>query len=222
MHVPDGFLGPQTYLPAYGAAAAAWAIGLRRLRARLDAATLPRLAVVTATAFVLMMITVPLPGGTTVHVSGIGMLAVLFGVWNAFLSLSLVLLLQALMFGDGGVTALPVNALAMGLVGSLAAVGAHRLLRPVNRDAALFAAGWAGTVASATVMAGVLGLQPLLSRAPDGSPLFFPFGWKTTLPAVVLPHLVVGVADGVLALLAGRCLAPRPATTELPRGPEAP
>ncbi|MBA4377081.1 MAG: cobalamin biosynthesis protein CbiM [Gemmatimonas sp.] len=222
MHVPDGFLGPQTYLPAYGVAAAAWTFGLRRLRARLDAATLPRLAVVTATAFVLMMITVPLPGGTTVHVAGIGMLAVLFGVWNAFLSLSLVFLLQALMFGDGGVTALPVNALAMGLVGSLAAVGAHRLLRPVNRDAALFAAGWAGTVASATLMAGVLGLQPLLSRAPDGSPLFFPFGWKTTLPAVVLPHLAVGVADGVLALLAGRCLAPRPATAAPPPGPEAP
>jgi cobalt/nickel transport system permease protein len=222
MHVPDGFLGPQTYLPAYGLAAAAWTVGLRRLRARLDAATLPRLAVVTATAFVLMMITVPLPGGTTVHVAGIGMLAVLFGVWNAFLSLTLVFLLQALLFGDGGVTALPVNALAMGLVGSLAAVGAHRLLRPLNRDAALFAAGWAGTVASATVMAGVLGLQPLLSRAPDGSPLFFPFGWKTTLPAVVLPHLAVGVADGILALLAGRCLEPRPASACPPHGPEAP
>ena len=222
MHVPDGFLGPQTYLPAYGVAGVMWAAGLRRLRARLDAATLPRLAVVTAAAFVLMMITVPLPGGTTVHVAGIGMLAVLFGVWNAFLSLSLVFLLQALLFGDGGVTALPVNALAMGLVGSLAAVGAYGLLRRWSRDAALFVAGWAGTVAAALVMAGVLGLQPLLSRAPDGSPLFFPFGWKTTLPAVVLPHLVVGVADGALALLAGRFLAPR-STPALPgREPEAP
>lgn len=222
MHVPDGFLGPQTYLPAYGLAGAMWAAGLRRLRARLDAATLPRLAVVTAAAFVLMMITVPLPGGTTVHVAGIGMLAVLFGVWNAFLSLSLVFLLQALLFGDGGVTALPVNALAMGLVGSLAAVGAHGLLRRWSRDAALFAAGWAGTVAAALVMAGVLGLQPLLSRAPDGSPLFFPFGWRTTLPAVVLPHLAVGVADGALALLAGRFLATSAATTAPGRDQETP
>lgn len=222
MHVPDGFLGPQTYLPAYGVAGVMWATGLRRLRARLDAATLPRLAVVTAAAFVLMMITVPLPGGTTVHVAGIGMLAVLFGVWNAFLSLSLVLLMQALLFGDGGVTSLPVNALAMGLVGSLAAVGAYGLLRRWSRDAALFAAGWAGTVAAALVVAGVLGLQPLLSRAPDGSPLFFPFGWRTTLPAVVLPHLAVGVADGALALLAGRYLAPPAATARPGREPEAP
>lgn len=207
MHIPDGFIAPQVYGPAYGAAGVLWAVGLRRLRRRLDPAAVPRLAVATAAAFALMMVSLPLPGGTTVHVSGVGMVAVLFGVWQAFLALSLVYLLQAFMFGAGGVTALPVNALAMGLGGSLAAVGALRVLG--RGRVGLFLAGWFGTVVPAVIVAFVLGLQPLVARAADGTPLFFPFGWAVTLPAVVIPHLAVGVADGVLAVLAWRILAPQ-------------
>ena len=124
-------------------------MGLRRLQRMIDPATLPRLAVATAAAFALMLVTVPLPGGTTVHVSGVGMIAVLFGVWQGFLALSLVFLLQALMFGDGGVTALPVNALAMGLCGSLAAVAVFRILRRLQTTVAIFCAGWFGTVVPA-------------------------------------------------------------------------
>ncbi len=209
MHIPDGFIAPQVYGPAYGVAGVLWAVGLRRLRRVLDPAAVPRLAVATAAAFALMMVTVPLPGGTTVHVSGVGMIAALFGVWQAFLALSLVFLMQALMFGDGGVTALPVNALAMGLGGSLAAAGMLRLLG--RRTVGLFLAGWLGTVVPAVILAFVLGLQPLLARAADGTPLFFPFGWSVTLPAVIIPHLAVGVADGVLTVLAWRILAPREA-----------
>ena len=207
MHVPDGFIAPQVYGPAYGAAGLLWAVGLRRLRRVLDPAAVPRLAVATAVAFALMMIALPLPGGTTVHVTGVGMIAALFGVWNGFLSLSLVYLMQALLFGDGGVTALPVNALAMGLAGSAAAVAVLRLAGrgPVG----LFLAGWLGAVVPAVIMALVLGWQPHLARAADGSPLFFPFGWSVTLPAVVAPHLAVGVADGVLTVMAWRLLRAR-------------
>jgi cobalt/nickel transport system permease protein len=137
------------------------------------------------------------------------MVAVLFGVWNAFLALSLVFLMQALMFGDGGVTALPVMALAAGLGGSFAAVAVHGALRRWQGTAARFLAGWVGTVVPAVIVAVVLGAQPHLAAADDGSPLFFPFGWKVTLPAVIIPHLAVGVADGVLAVLAWRILGPR-------------
>jgi cobalt/nickel transport system permease protein len=207
VHVPDGFLGPQTYGPAYGVAGVLWAVGLRRLRRTLDPASVPRLAVATAASFALMLVTVPLPGGTTVHVTGIGMIAVLFGVWNGFLALSLVYLLQAFMLGDGGVTALPVMALAAGLGGSAAAVAAHRAFGRWPRPA-VFLAGWCGTVVPAVLVALVLGAQPHLAHDADGLPLFFPFGWTVTLPAVVLPHLLVGVADGVLAVLAWRALAP--------------
>ncbi|MFH1842128.1 MAG: energy-coupling factor ABC transporter permease [bacterium] len=201
MHIPDGFISPQTYLPAYAVSGLLWAVGVRRLRARLDVETLPRLAVTSAAAFVLMLVLIPLPGGTTAHATGIGMLAVLFGVWTTFLCLSLVFLLQAVMLGEGGVTSLPINALAMGLVGASVAIGVHRLLRSFSERIALFAAGFLGLNVAALCMALVLGIQPQIATAPDGSPRFFPFGLEVTIPAVMLPHLLVGVGEGLLTVL---------------------
>jgi cobalt/nickel transport system permease protein len=201
MHVPDGFISPKVYAPAYAAAAGLWTYGLSRARRKLDDETIPRIAVLTAFSFVLMMILLPLPGGTSAHAAGIGILAALFGVWTAFLCISLVLLLQALLFGAGGVTSLPVNALAMGLVGGAAASFALRALRPFGERVALFAAGWVSIHAAALVLAIVLGVQPLLAHAKDGTPLFFPFGLSVTIPAILIPHAIVGVAEGILTVI---------------------
>ncbi len=201
MHIPDGFLSPQTYLPAYALCAGLWWVGIRRVRRALDADTLPYLAVLTALAFALMMLALPLPGGTTVHAAGIGLLAVNFGIWLAFLAVSLVLAMQALLFGDGGVTALAVNALAMGLVGSAGARLAWRLLSPLHQPTALFAAGWLSVVLPALLVAVALGIQPSIAHDSTGKPLFFPFDLSITLPAVLLPHLLVGVGEGVLTWL---------------------
>lgn len=201
MHVPDGFLSPQTYLPAYALAAGAWAYAARTLRRRLDETLLPRLAVLSALGFVLMSVMLPLPGGTSVHASGIGILAVVFGPWITFAAVSLVLLLQALVFGAGGITVLPVNALAMGLGGSVAACLGYRLLGRVDERAGLFAAGWLATVLPAVIVAAVLGIQPAVAHTAEGQPLFFPFGLAVTLPAVVVPHLVLGVGEGLLTIL---------------------
>lgn len=203
MHIPDGFIAPQVYAPAYGVAGALWAAGLGRLRRTLEPAVMPRLAVATAAAYALMLVAIPLPGGTTAHITGVGMLTALFGAWQAFLSLSLVFLIQALMLGDGGVTALPVSALCVGLGGGLAA-RAGLLLRP--RPIGVFAAGWLGATVPALLVALVLGWQPHLARDAGGQPLYFPFGWRLTMPAIVLPHLLVGVADGAVALAAWRVL----------------
>lgn len=203
MHIPDGFIAPQVYAPAFGVAGVLWAAGLRRLRRTLEPSAMPRLAVATASAYVLMLVAIPLPGGTTAHITGVGMLVALAGAWQAFLSLSLVFLVQALVLGDGGVTALPVNALCVGLAGGLAA-RAGLLLRP--RAAGVFAAGWLGAVVPSLLVALVLGWQPRLAHSADGQPLYFPFGWSLTVPAIVLPHLLVGVADGAVALAAWRAL----------------
>jgi cobalt/nickel transport system permease protein len=209
MHVPDGFLSPQTFLPAYAVAGGAWVYAARRLRRRLDDTLLPRLAVLSAFAFVLMSVMLPLPGGTSVHASGIGILAVLFGPWTAFAAVSLVLVLQALVLGAGGVTVLPVNALAMGLAGSAGACLGYRLLERFDERLALFAAGWLATVVPALLIATVLGLQPAIAHSPEGQPLFFPFGLSITLPAVVGPHVLLGIAEGLLTALVVRYLRRR-------------
>jgi cobalt/nickel transport system permease protein len=209
MHIPDGFIAPQVYLPAYGVAAGLWAYGVKRLRAALQDETIPRLAVLTAFCFVVMMVMVPLPGGTSAHATGVALLALLFGVWTAFISVSLVLLLQALLFGAGGVTSLAVNALAMGLVGSVAARAAYAMLRRVHEGFALVAAGWLSVNFSALLLALVLGMQPAIAHTEDGQPLFFPFGLSVTLPAVMIPHALIGIGEGVLTLLMWRLLARR-------------
>lgn len=204
MHIPDGFIAPQVYLPAYAVAAAAWWWAARGLRQRLDHEEIPRLAVLTALAYVLGLIMVPIPGGTSGHALGVALLALIFGPRLAFLAYSLVLLLQALLFGAGGITALPVNALAIGLAGALVATWTFRLLKRLGEAPAVLAAGWLSVVVSSVLVALVLGVQPAIAHKPDGSPLFFPFGPEITLPALVLPHLIIGAGEAVLTLFVWR------------------
>lgn len=209
MHIPDGFLSPQTYLPAYGVAAAAWAWAARGLRSRLDETTVPRLAMLTALAYGLGLVMVPIPGGTSGHALGVAIIALVFGVQQAFIAYSGVLLLQSLLFGAGGITALPVNALAIGLLGAATAVALRRLLRGLGETLSIAVAAWASVVVAGGLVAGVLGVQPLIAHQADGTPLFFPFGLAITLPAVLVPHLLIGVGEAVLTVLVLRYVKSR-------------
>ncbi len=204
MHIPDGFLSPQTYLPAAAIAVGAWAWAAQGLRAKLDETLIPRLALLTALAYGLGLVMLPLPGGTSGHALGVALLALLFGLRLAFLAYSGVLLLQALLFGAGGLTALPVNALAMGLAGGATAILTFKLLRPLNESSAVLAAAWISVMVSGVLVALALGIQPLIAHQPDGTPLFFPFGLAITLPAVLLPHALIGIGEAALTLLAWR------------------
>lgn len=204
MHIPDGLISPQTYLPALVLAAPLWWWAGRQFGRRVGDEALPRLAVFTALAFVLSSLMLPLPGGTSGHAIGVGLLTLIFGPWVAFLGYTLVLLLQALVMGAGGITSLPVNALAMGFVGAWTAYLLFRLLSPLQAEFAVFVAVAISVLLSALLVALVLGLQPLIAQAPDGSPRFFPFGWSVTLPAVLLPHLFIGLAEAALTVLVWR------------------
>lgn len=201
MHIPDGLISPQTYLPAIAIAAPLWAIGARRLNRHMGDATLPRLAVFTALAFVMSTLMLPLPGGTSGHAIGVALLALTFGPWTAFMAYSLVLVLQALVMGAGGITALAVNALAMGFVGAWMAVLMARLMGGAGRDFAVIIAVWMSVMLSALLVALVLGLQPTIAQTPDGSPLFFPFGPAVSLPAILIPHMFIAGGEAVLTML---------------------
>jgi len=178
-------------------------VGARKLMREFDEQLIPRLAVLTALALVLSTIMIPLPGGTSAHFIGIGLLAIAFGVWPAFIAFSLVLALQAVLLGAGGITALPVNALAMGWVGSLVCVVGHRHLRPVLGQTRLAPLTvvipvWLGIVIASMLVALILGAQPAFGRDATGQPLFFPFGPAVTLPVIVLPHVMLGLLEGVM------------------------
>ncbi|NHA15587.1 energy-coupling factor ABC transporter permease [Thioalkalivibrio sp. XN279] len=201
MHIPDGLISPQTYLPALALAAPLWVVAARRLRARMGDEMLPRLAVFTALAFLLSTLMLPLPGGTSGHIVGVGLLALVFGPWIASLAYTLVLVLQAVVVGAGGITSLPVNALALGFVAAWTTWAGYRLLRGRNETAAVAIATWSGVMVAALLLALVLGLQPSIAQGPDGAPLFFPFGPAVTLPALLVPHAFIAAGEAALTVL---------------------
>lgn len=204
MHIPDGFISPKMYVPAYAVATPLWVFAMRRLKRKVDVRAIPLLAALTALCLVLMSIAVPLPGGTSTHAAGTAVIALLFGVWAGYMAISLVLTIQAFLFGIGGITSLPINALSLGLAGTASALLVFRVLRRSNEKIALFAAGWIGVNIPAILVAFSLGVQPLIAHAQEGSPLFFPFGLRITVPAVVLPHLLVGIGEGALTIFVYR------------------
>jgi cobalt/nickel transport system permease protein len=197
MHVPDGFLSPQLTVPAWAAAAPLWAWAARRTFGREAADSLPVMGTLTALAFVIQTIMIPVPGGTSVHLTGMLLLAVRFGPAAAFACEALVLLLQALFFGAGGVTVLGVNALAMGLCGPLCGWLTWKALRRLSERVALFAGGWVAVQASTLVVAGALALQHRLD------PAYFPLPPAVTFAAMLVPGLAVaGPVEGLYTVFA--------------------
>src|SRR5258707_9916984 len=127
MHIPDGYLSASTCALLYGAAMPFWYVAFARVKRLLNTRLVPLLAVVSAFCFVIMMFNVPLPGGTTGHAIGVGAATVVLGPWACMLSVSIALLIQAVFFGDGGITTLGANCFNMAILGSPVA----RLIFPV-------------------------------------------------------------------------------------------
>jgi cobalt/nickel transport system permease protein len=197
MHVPDGFISPQIALPAYAVAAPLWAWAARRHFGRAAAESLPVIGSLTALAFVIQTIMIPVPGGTSTHLVGVMLLALLFNPLVAFVCESLVLLVQALFFGAGGITVLGINALAMGLLGPLAGWLAWRLTRRLSERVALFLAGWISMQVATLAVVGALGLQHWLD------PGYFPVPLAVTATGMLVPSLAVaGVIEGIYTVFA--------------------
>ncbi len=202
MHIPDGYLSPMTYIPSYVVAVPLMAYGIKKLKGELNDQALPLISSLTAMSFLIMMINIPIPGGTSGHAIGAAAISILINPWIAFISISLVLLIQALIFGDGGITAWAVNSLALGFVASFVAYYSFKVLSKLNENIALFISGWLSIVAASFVVAVFLGIQPVIAHTPDGKPLFFPFGLEITIPALVGSHILYfGAVEGLYTLL---------------------
>jgi cobalt/nickel transport system permease protein len=199
MHIPDGFLAPTITLPAYAAAAPLWVWAARRHFGPNQVESLPAVGALTAVAFVLQTIMIPVPGGTSTHLVGASLLALVRGPWVAFVCESMVLLIQSLFFGAGGITVLGVNALALGLLGPLVAWVVMRLLGARFPRLAPFLAGYLGLQVSTLAVAAVLGLQHALS------PTQLPTPFSVVATTMVVPSLLVtGFVEGLYTLFAFR------------------
>lgn len=213
MHIPDGYLSPSTCAALYAASTPFWWAALRRVKRQLHTRFIPLLSVFAAFSFVVMMFNLPLPGGTSGHATGMGVAAVVLGPWAGMVALSLALLIQALFFGDGGVTALGANCFNMAIAGCLTAAGVYRLIAgraALTSRRRLVAAALAGYVAinvAALLTAVEFGIQPNLFHDAAGAPLYAPYPLSIALPAMMIGHLTIaGLAEllvtaGVVAYL---------------------
>jgi len=196
VHIADGYLSPVTCAIGYGVALPLWMIALKKLKEQLDEETLPLIASLSALSFIIMMFNIPIPGGTSGHAIGVAAISILFSPWIGFLAISLVLFIQALLFGDGGLGSFAINALGMGFVASFSAYYVYQLTKKYKFS--LFLSGYASAVGASVVIALALGIQPYLGVDSSGKPLYFPFDLSVTIPAVVGSHLLFfGIVEGI-------------------------
>jgi cobalt/nickel transport system permease protein len=206
MHVPDGFLDAPTSVAAAAVAAGGVAIALRGARRELDDRTAPMAGLVAAFVFAAQMINFPVGAGTSGHLLGGTLAAGLVGPWTAVLCLTAVLLVQALLMADGGITALGTNITLMGLVG--VAVGwlvflALRALLPSRR----------GSIPPAAALAAFISV-PVAALA--FSVLFWVGGTAPVEPATVAAamvgwHTVIGLGEALITgLVVGSVMGVRP------------
>ncbi|MET8728765.1 MULTISPECIES: energy-coupling factor ABC transporter permease [Streptomyces] len=206
MHVPDGFIDAPVSVAAGVFAAGAVAVSLRGARRELDERTAPLAGLVAAFIFAVQMLNFPVAAGTSGHLMGGALAAILVGPYTAVLCLSVVLLLQGIFFADGGLTALGVNITVMGVVTVVVAYAVFRLLTGLLPR----------TRRSATASAFVAALVSVPASAAAFTLLYW-IGGTTDIPigkvftAMVGVHVLIGIGEAIItALTVGAVLAVRP------------
>jgi cobalt/nickel transport system permease protein len=208
MHIPDGYLSPQTCAVMYAASVPFWYLATQKMKKVMTGRMIPLIAIFAAFSFVIMMFNVPLPGGTTGHAVGASIMAIVLGPWATVIGVTIALAVQALFFGDGGLLALGANVFNMAIVMPFVASAVYRLLSggtALTSSRRVIAAGVAGFVSlnvAAFLTAVEFGLQPLLFTAADGSPLYAPYDLGIAIPAMMIGHIIIaGPVEGIVTAL---------------------
>ncbi len=203
VHIPDGYISPATAVAFYGAAMPFWYTASRKLKRLLSGQTVPLLALFSAFSFTIMMFNIPVPGGTTAHAVGGTLAAIVMGPWAAIVSVSVALIIQALFFGDGGITAIGANCFNMAIMLPLAGYGVYWLISrnsdPLSRRRLIGAAigAYIGINVAGLLVGTELGIQPIF-WSEAGRALYAPYPLSVALPAVMIPHLTIaGIAEVV-------------------------
>ncbi|MEH0624907.1 energy-coupling factor ABC transporter permease [Streptomyces stelliscabiei] len=218
MHVPDGFINAPVSAVAGVVAAGAVAVSLRGARRELDERTAPLAGLVAAFIFAVQMLNFPVAAGTSGHLLGGALAAILVGPYTGILCVSVVLLMQGILFADGGLTALGVNISVMAVVTSVVAYAVFRGLAKVLPR----------TRRSITVSAFVAALISVPAAAAAFT-LVYAIGGTTDVPigsvltAMVGVHVLIGLGEAAItAATVGAVIAVRPDLVHGARGLTAP
>jgi cobalt/nickel transport system permease protein len=193
VHIPDGFLDTKTAVTTAVLSAAAVGVAVRQARISLPPRSVPTMGLAAAFVFAAQMLNFPVAAGTSGHLMGAVLSAVLLGPAGGMLVMTSVLIVQSLLFADGGLVALGANVLNMAVVATSCGYGIYRLvLRAVPGDrgrvAAVAFASWCSTVIAAICCAGELAWS---GTAP----------WGIAFPAMANVHMLIGIGEALITAL---------------------
>jgi len=206
MHIPDGFINGSTSLAAGGVAAGGIAISLRQAAKTLDDRRVPIAGLAASFVFAVQMLNFPVAAGTSGHLLGGVLAAVLVGPWAGVLCVTVVLSVQSLLFADGGLSALGLNVVNMALVGALGGYAIFLALRavlPATRSSVALASGFAAAFAPP-----LAALVFTLEYAVGGNGAA---SIGKVAAAMVGVHVLIGIGEGAItAMTVSAVLASRP------------
>ncbi|MFF9087263.1 energy-coupling factor ABC transporter permease [Streptomyces sp. NPDC014991] len=214
MHVPDGFIDAPTSAVTAVVAAGALAVSLRGARRELDERTAPLAGLVAAFIFAVQMLNFPVAGGTSGHLLGGALAAILVGPYTAVLCVSVVLLMQGVLFADGGLTALGVNITDMAIVTTVVSYAVFRGLLAVlpRKRRSVTVASFVAALVSVPAAAVAFTLIYAVGGTTDVS-----LGKVAT--AMIGVHVLIGIGEAVItALTVGAVIAVRPDLVHGARG----
>jgi cobalt/nickel transport system permease protein len=206
MHIPDNYLSPATCAVMGAAMVPVWTKAVKKVKEEISRVKIPMLGVGAAFSFLLMMFNVPLPGGTTGHAVGGTLLAILLGPYAACISVTVALFIQALLFGDGGILAFGANCFNMAFVLPFLGYFVYKFIKDNVKSEkgeylGIVLGSYAGINVAALCAAIEFGIQPLLFKDAAGQALYCPYPLSVSIPAMVIPHLLVaGVVEVVFTV----------------------
>jgi cobalt/nickel transport system permease protein len=208
MHIPDGYLSPQTAVPLVAAMVPVWSIALKKVKQNLKKKDIPLLSIGAAFSFTIMMFNLPIPGGSSAHAVGAVLLAILLGPWAACVGVSVALIIQALVFGDGGLLAIGANCFNIGFIMPMTGYYVYKLIKghadnqSVRAVAAAAVGGFVGLNMAALFTAVEFGAQYHLFQTADGTPLYFMYPLKVAVAAMMSEHLLIaGPVEALVTFL---------------------
>jgi cobalt/nickel transport system permease protein len=206
MHIPENYLSPSTCAVMAAAAIPAVAVSAKKVKENIGKDKMPLLGVFAAFSFVAMMFNIPLPGGTTGHAVGGTLIAILLGPEAACLSVTVTLIIQALLFGDGGILALGANIFNIAFVLPYVGYAVYSLIKNHTKSKSGQYIGAAigsyiGINAAALLTAIEFGIQPYLFKDATGQALYCPYGLDVSIPAMMIGHLTLfGLAEVIFTV----------------------
>jgi len=213
MHIPDGFLDLSICAITYLATSVFWVFSFRRAKQVLSDAQVPLMATLTAMFFAAQMMNYPIVGGTTAHLLGGPILAITLGPYAGLISTTIILLIQALFFGDGGITTFGTNVWNMGVIGVFIPYLIYLLAIKIrkNRNGMLIGA-FLGALIGDMLAAIFAGLELGLST------LSFPYSISIAVTAMAIHHFFIGVGEGIVtAIIISILWKTRPDLLQLPK-----